>query len=73
MFSQTNEDTVRTAERICDKVRAKAFVISGTEFSVTLSVGIASRQKGEDINETIAKADEKMYEAKKNGRDRIVY
>ena len=38
---------------------------------VTCSFGVAEWHRGEDLNEGIKRADEAMYRAKQNGRDRV--
>ena len=39
--------------------------------SVTISIGIASRDKVESFESLIKRADEMVYKAKENGRDRL--
>lgn len=39
--------------------------------SVTCSIGITEARKGEDLSAAIERADDAMYRAKRNGRDRI--
>lgn len=41
-------------------------------FSVTASMGVATTQKDESINELLARADKSLYEAKLKGRNRVV-
>ena len=62
----------RLAERIRKAVHGKVFQGSGHPFSITLSAGIAMRQGRETFDTLLARADEKLYEAKANGRDCIV-
>ena len=38
---------------------------------MTCSFGVAEWHRGEDLNEGIKRADEAMYRAKKQGRDRV--
>ncbi len=44
---------------------------TNTVFSVTVSQGIASYEWGESVNSFIARADEMLYRAKKNNRNRV--
>ena len=44
---------------------------SGHKSSVTVSIGLAEHLKNEGIDRTISRADEAMYKAKKNGRNRV--
>ena len=42
------------------------------DIAVTVSIGIACRQGDDDTpDELLARADEALYEAKRNGRDRV--
>jgi len=40
---------------------------------VTVSIGVADYQRGEDLGETIGRADAALYEAKRSGRDKLVW
>ena len=39
--------------------------------NVTVSIGLAAHLKNESIDRTISRADEAMYKAKRNGRNRV--
>lgn len=56
------------AELIRKSVEDKVF-IDNIRFSISIGVGV---YRGETVNELIEKADSKLYEAKKNGRNRSV-
>lgn len=43
------------------------------QLSLTVSVGLASFEAGDDRNALIARADKCMYHAKISGRDRVVH
>lgn len=43
------------------------------QLKVTVSIGLAEHLKNEGIDRTIFRADEAMYKAKKNGRNRVEY
>jgi diguanylate cyclase len=40
--------------------------------TVTISAGVASMQPGDDAQTLVARADEALYAAKEEGRDRVV-
>jgi PleD family two-component response regulator len=42
------------------------------ELRVTFSGGITAHPRGESMQSTIARADAALYEAKSNGRDRVL-
>lgn len=44
----------------------------GTELTVTASVGVTQRKQEENVNDVLKRADDFLYFAKKNGRDRVV-
>jgi diguanylate cyclase len=46
--------------------------VNGENIIVTLSGGVAEFRPGEDINETLERADQALYKAKRAGRDRIL-
>ena len=62
------------AERIREYTENYAFHVSASEtIAVTTSIGVASSLEGEAIAmETLKRADQALYQAKKNGRNRVV-
>ena len=66
-------DALGVGERFRQLVEAQPFCFDGVSLRVTISVGVAGTQGGEDISPTelIHRADEKMYEAKQSGRNRV--
>jgi two-component system cell cycle response regulator len=63
------------AERLRRAICASPFVIPGIgqPLEVTISIGVASTEGGDDTPETLLKrADEALYEAKRSGRNRVV-
>ncbi len=69
------QDARDVAERIRYKIANHLFEDRGKEHSVTVSIGVASASPSEDIfnkNELIRLADEAMYRAKEDGRNRVV-
>jgi len=71
----TIEDAVAVANRVCHAIRNKS-IIMNEEFhlpSVTISIGVAAFQAGQDRNALLAAADKALYQAKDAGRDRVSY
>jgi diguanylate cyclase (GGDEF)-like protein len=62
------------AERVRREVEDHVFRAEESEFRMTLSIGVASTPGGESLTTTemIRRADEKLYEAKRTGRNRVV-
>ena len=57
---------------IAERLRERIAVATWPEgLQVTCSFGVAEWHRGEDLNEGVKRADEAMYRAKKQGRDRV--
>lgn len=61
------------AERLRSRVAAHPFKFEGHTFPVTLSLGVAERRQGQDEEpeRLYERADEKLYQAKAAGRNRV--
>jgi len=69
IFCNCPEDVVKKrADFIREKVKRMLRINSNP---ITLSIGIAKRQNLESVEETIKKADKALYEAKREGKDRV--
>lgn len=62
---------IGAAEAIRGAIDCRGFEIPGGTLQVTVSGGLAYRSGGEDLSQTISKADEALYAAKHAGRNRI--
>lgn len=74
VLTETNlRDAKIFAERIRSCVEECLIFDSDSDrkFKVTVSIGLAEHMKNESIDRTISRADEAMYKAKKNGRNRM--
>lgn len=67
------EDALGVGERVRTLVASHRFRFDGQPIPVTVSVGVASVASDEPIrpDELIDRADEKLYEAKRGGRNRV--
>lgn len=66
------EDARQVAERMHQAVRAYPFEVNGAAVSVTVSVGVARSEDGEDdMLPALRRADDNLYRAKSGGRDRV--
>lgn len=65
------EQAQRVAQLMSSGVRSQIFVYDGKQFSVTQSIGIAQSSNG-DGDAAMRVADDNLYIAKRQGRDRIV-
>lgn len=63
----------QVAERICRSIAEAILTTDAGPISVTVSIGVAQRTRGEQSpGQTIRRADQAMYSAKKNGRNQVV-
>ncbi|MFB6345326.1 MAG: diguanylate cyclase [bacterium] len=58
--------------RLLETLRNKEFEADGETFGITASVGITNFNEGDSREDLIQRADSALYDAKSNGRDRIV-
>lgn len=48
------------------------FATSGDPIALTISAGVAHRRKNESLKKTLKKADNALYQAKRNGRNKVM-
>ncbi len=60
-------------EKIRDKVQKAKFMYKSKRIEVTVSCGVSERQKHTSLQSTVKDADEYLYKAKKDGRNRVAY
>jgi diguanylate cyclase (GGDEF)-like protein len=67
------EDAVSFGEKLCAEVAAEPVVIEGRSLPVTVSIGAASlaHTQFRSSKDMIAAADQALYRAKRNGRNRV--
>ena len=61
------------AEKVRKHVEKSRFMYKGQRISVTVSSGVSERSKHISLQATVNSADEYLYVAKKNGRNRVEY
>ncbi|MGE4554130.1 MAG: diguanylate cyclase [Desulfovibrionaceae bacterium] len=64
----TAEQAATVAERLRQRIETEPFECVGR---CTVSIGVAQYHPGETLEETIARVDEALYDAKEHGRNRV--
>jgi diguanylate cyclase (GGDEF)-like protein/PAS domain S-box-containing protein len=68
----TSKNGAVTAERIRAELEEEIFSpVSGKDVYITVSIGLAQYKSQEDIKAFVNRVDQLMYQAKKNGKDRV--
>lgn len=62
-----------TANRLRAMIAEKEIVVDDLSIPVTISVGVATWQEGDSATSLLARADSQVYEAKRQGRNRVGY
>jgi diguanylate cyclase (GGDEF)-like protein len=66
-----HDDAMRAGERLREAVAAVRVPWAGEQLGVTISMGVATRERGEPSSAWLARADAALYRAKKLGRNRV--
>lgn len=74
LVETSQEGAMEMAERLREIVEKYPFEYEGKKYQLTISLGVVSTAGGEVVSpkDLIQKADEKLYEAKNSGRNRVV-
>ena len=64
---------LKLAKRIRKAIGNKEFIFDNQQINVTISIGITSASKTDSVFSLIERADNGLYDAKKNGRNRVEY
>jgi len=65
---------VVVAERIREQFRTQIFAPDEkNKVVVTLSIGVSELKENEEMNDLIGRADDRMYTAKREGKDRVIF
>jgi diguanylate cyclase (GGDEF)-like protein len=67
----TLEQSLVVASRICEMIRNTPFEAEGDFLPITVSLGVSYYRKTDTLNDLIKRADDGLYQAKADGRDRV--
>ncbi len=70
--AMAQDDALRFAERIRLAIGALPLTAHGQQLRVTISAGVSSYRAGRSVDEILRLGDHAMYQAKANGKNRIV-
>lgn len=69
-----HRETLESSAFVADRLRKAVSEIKlSKDVNITISIGVAMLQQGEDVSSLICRADEKLYEAKATGRNRVCF
>lgn len=65
------QQAMHVATRLCRRVHRLEIPVSDESLLLSISIGVAIRQDGDDLEALVERADQAMYDAKLNGRNRV--
>ena len=65
------EEAMQVATRLCRRVHRLEIPVRNDEQLLSISIGVAIRQRGDALEALIERADQAMYRAKLHGRNRV--
>jgi len=72
LINSTVERSVHVAERLRQRIEQENFQEVNEDLRVTISIGVAQYQPHESMDDVLKRADEALYQAKQDGRNRTV-
>ena len=72
MSGSNDKETQRFAERVCSSVAGTPIALGANALNVTISIGCVSVRSVPSQRELLLMADEALYQAKREGRNRVV-
>lgn len=70
-LNSSASETEQLASRLRTEIAETNIIYKRQQFNITLSIGIAVMQPGDDVEQLLRKADLALYEAKQTGRNKV--
>lgn len=65
------QEAMQVATRLCRRVHRLEIPVRNDEQLLSISIGVAMRQRGDELEALVDRADQAMYRAKLHGRNRV--
>ena len=72
ILGKDKNKAVSELEKLRKNVSDKRYEFEGKQIKVTITIGVAERRESENIDKWIQRADEKLYEGKNSGKDKVL-
>lgn len=70
--SKDERDPIQLLDRVRTTVQNHNFWYDEQRLRLTITIGVAYRRRGEGVNEWINRADQRLYQGKREGKNRVV-
>ena len=72
ILGKDKSSAVSEMEKLRESIKEKDYEFEGEHIKVTLTIGVSERTESENIDKWIQRADDKLYEGKHSGKDKVV-
>ena len=72
ILGKDKNKAVSELEKLRKNVSDKRYEFEGEQIKVTITIGVAERIESENIDKWIQRADDKLYEGKNSGKDKVL-
>jgi len=72
MPMKAKTDPIPLVDRLCMRIAESRIATRSGELSITVSIGVSCQKAGATVDEILMAADTALYQAKNNGRNRVV-